>query len=98
MSEDSHVRGAIVRVARAGKPSVLLRRPVQCLYPLEVPHVKNSLPRNDIKIDRAGNDTKEFVADPVENVLPIENPRVRRTAAIEGELRRRYDNYEDDQA
>ena len=98
MSEDSHVRGAIVRVARAGKPSVLLRRPVQCLYPLEVPHVKNSLPTNDIKIDRAGSDTKEFVADPVENVLSVENPRVRRTAAIEGELRRRYNNYEDDQA
>ena len=98
MSEDSHVRGAIVRVARAGKPSVLLRRPVQCLYPLEVPHVKNSLPTNDIKIDGAGNDTKEFNADPVENVLSVENPRVRRTAAIEGELRRRYNNYEDDQA
>ena len=98
MSEDSHVRGAIVRVARAGKPSVLLRRPIQCLYPLEVPHVKNSLPTNDIKIDRAGSDTKEFVVDPVENVLPVENPRVRRTAAIEGELRRRYNNYEDEQA
>ena len=98
MSEDSHVRGAIVRVARAGKPSVLLQRPVQCLYPLEVPHAKNSLPTNDIKIDRADNDTKEFVADPVENVLSVENPRVRCTAAIEGELRRRYNNYEDLQA
>ena len=95
MSEDSHVRGAIVRVARAGKPSVLLQRPIQCLYPLEVSHVKNSLPTNDIKIDRADDDTKEFVADPVENILPVENPRVRRTAVIEGELRRRYNNYED---
>ena len=98
MSEDSHVRGAIVGVARAGKPSVLLRRPIQCLYPLEVPHVKDSLPTNDIKIDGADNDTKEFVADPVENVLPVENPRVRRTAVIEGELQKRYNNYEDIQA
>ena len=88
MSEDSHVRGAVVRVARAGKP-VLLRRPVQCLYPLEVPHIKNSLPMNDIKID-GDNDTKELVADPVQNVLPVEKPRVRCTAAIEGDLRRRH--------
>ena len=56
------------------------------------------MPTNDIKIDRAGSDTKEFVADPVENVLPVENPKVRRTAAIEGELRRTYNNYEDEQA
>ena len=98
MSEDSHVRGAIVHIARAGKPSVLLQSPVQCLCPLEVPHVKNSSPTNDIKIDRAGNDTKGFVADPVENVLSVENPRVRRAAVIEGELRRRYNNNEDDQA
>ena len=56
------------------------------------------MPTNDIKIDGAGNDTKEFVADPVENVLPVESPRVRHTAAIEGELRRRNNNYEDDQA
>ena len=61
---------------------MLLRRPVQCLYPLEVPQVKNSLPMNDIKID-GDNDIKEFVADPVENVLPVEKPRVRLTAAIE---------------
>ena len=89
VSEDFHVRGAVVRVARAGKPSVLLRRPVQCLYPLEVQHVKNSLPMNDIKID-GDNNTKKFVADPVENV--------RRTTVIEEELRRRYNNYEDEQA
>ena len=98
MSEDSHVRGAIVHVARAGKHSVLLQRPVQCLYPLEVPHVKNSLPTNDIKIDGAGNDAKEFVADPVENVLPVENPKVRCTAVIKGELQRRYNNCKDEQA
>ena len=98
MSEDSHVKGAIVRVARAGKPSVLLQMPVQCHYPLEVPHVRNSLPTNDIKIDGASNDTKEFVADPVENVLPVENTRVRHTAVIKGELRRGYNNYEDEQA
>ena len=96
MSEDSHVRGAVVRVARAGKPSVLLRMPLQCLYPLEVPHVKNSLPMNDIKID-GYNDTKEFVADHVENFLPVEKPQVRRTVAIEVELRRRYNNYENKQ-
>ena len=91
VSEDSLFRGAVVHVA--GKPSVLLRRPVQCLYPLEVPHVKNSLPMNDIKINE-DNDTKEFVADPVENVLPVE----KHAAAIEGELRRKYSNYEDEQA
>ena len=62
-----------------------------------MPHVKNSLPTNDIKMDGAGNDTKEFVADPVENVLPVENPRVRRIAAIERELRRRYNNCEGEQ-
>ena len=75
---------------------MLLRRPVQCLYPLDVPHVKNSLRTHDIKID-GGNDTKEFVADNVENVLPVEKPQVRCTAAIEGEVRRRYNNYEDEQ-
>ena len=63
-----------------------------------MPHVKNSLSTNDIKIDGADNDSKEFVADPVKNVLPVEKPRVIRTAAIEGELRRRYNNYEDEQA
>ena len=61
ISEDSPVREAVVHVARPGKPSVLLRRPVQCLYPLKVPHVKNSLPTNDIKID-GDNHTKEFAA------------------------------------
>ena len=47
VSEDSHVRGAAVRVAGAGKPSVLLRSQfIQCLYPLEVPHAKNFLQMN----------------------------------------------------
>ena len=73
MSEDFHVRGAVIRVARADKPSVLLQRPVQCLYPPAVPHVKNSLPTNDIKIG-GDDDTKQFVADPVESVLPVEKP------------------------
>ena len=48
-----------------------------------MPHLRNSLPTNDIKIDKADNDTKEFVADPVENVLPVENPGVRRTNRLE---------------
>ena len=60
-------------------------------------HVKNSLPINDIKID-GDNNTKEFVADPVENVLPVEKPRATSTATIEGELRRRYNKYEDEHA
>ena len=96
MNEDSNARGVIVRVARTGKLSVLLRRPFQCLYPLEVPDVKSSLPMNDIKID-GDNDTKEFVVDPVKSVPPVEKPRVRHIAAIEGELQRRYNNYEDEQ-
>ena len=96
VNEDSYGRGAVL-VARAGRPSALLRRPVQCLYPLEVPDVKTSLPMNDVKID-GDNDAKEFVADPVENVLSVEKPRLRLTTAIEGELWRRYNNYKDEQA
>ena len=36
---DGHVRGAVIRLPARGNQATLLRRPLQCLYPLEVGHV-----------------------------------------------------------
>ena len=50
VGKGSVVRGAVVRVSRSGKPSVLLRRPLQLLYPLEVQsQMKKILSDVDVK-------------------------------------------------
>ena len=50
VSKDSVVRGAVIRISRSGNPSVLLRRPLQLLYPLEVQsQMKNTLSDADVK-------------------------------------------------
>ena len=36
---DGHVRGAVIRLPGRGNQTKLLRRPLQCLYPLELDHV-----------------------------------------------------------
>ena len=50
VGKDSVVRGAVVRISRSGKPSVLLRRPLQLLYPLGVQsQMKDTLSDADVK-------------------------------------------------
>ena len=48
VGKDSVVREAVVRISRSGKPSVLLRRPLQLLYPLEVQSQMKNTPSDFI--------------------------------------------------
>ena len=96
VGKDSVVRGAVVRISRSGKPSVLLRRPLQLLYPLEVQsQMKNTLSDTDVKF--VGDaEVDKFIADSKEGLQESDVvPRKRRVAAVEGELRRRF-NEEDE--
>ena len=96
VGKDSVVRGAVVRISRSGKPSVLLRRPLKLLYPLEVQsQMKNTLSDADVKFV-GDTEVDKFIADSKEGLQqPDVVPRKRRVAAVEGELRRRF--YEEDE-
>ena len=96
VGKDSVVRGAVVRISRSGKPSVLLRRPLQLLYPLEVQsQMKNTLFDADVKFV-GDTEVDKFIVDSKEGLQqPDVVPRKRRVAAVEGELRRRF-NEEDE--
>ena len=74
---DGLVRGATIRVKSRGNKSSTLRRPLQCLHPLEIHGGDDSVHV------RAHMDSKP---DPV-GVRPRRNPR--RQAAVEAENRRR---------
>ena len=96
VGKDSVVRGAVVRISRSGKPSVLLRRPLQLLYPLEVQsQMKNTLFDADVKFV-GDTEVDKFIVDSKEGLQqPDVVPRKRRVAVVEGELRRRF-NEEDE--
>ena len=96
VGKDSVIRGAVVRISRSGKPSVLLKRPLQLLYPLEVQsQMKNTLFDADVKFV-GDTEVDKFIVDSKEGLQqPDVVPRKRHVAAVEGELRRRF-NEEDE--
>ena len=95
VGKDLVVRGAIIiRVSRSGKPSVLLRRPLQLVYPLEVQsQTKNTLSDAEVKF-LGDTEIAKFIADSMERLQEISQYshvvlRQTRVATLEGELRRR---------
>ena len=65
---DGHVRGAVIRLPTKGNRTTLLRRPLNCLYPLEVDRVTHDeKEKADVAKDTEGDGTpavdKESLAD-----------------------------------
>ena len=71
---DDKIRGAIVKVAGKGRQATSLHRPIQLLYPLEVPHPPHDAPSDDDEVETRP-DVSPNLPDPVR--------RSRRSAAQE---------------
>ena len=75
---DGQVRGAVIRVHSRGMKTMLLRRPLKCLYPLEI-----SCKMNDI--ENAENVKSDPRKNPQSEVVSPRTPPPKRAAAQRAE-------------
>ena len=76
---DGQVKGAAIKLRDKGKRSNIIRRRIQKLFPLETSRVNTKLEETDTKGSMKFSDQKPDVVK-----------RVKRDAAVLGELKRRY--------
>ena len=80
---DGNVRGTFVRVHLSGQRSVLLKRPIQRLYPLEVRAPEEALSSEpSIGVDTSTTRPRERAHESGSAVQPIRIPRPKRQAFI----------------
>ena len=90
-SKDEVVHSAEVRVlSEDNKKTVVLRRPIQHLIPIEVQITSEVQDTSEVKDTSEGKDTSEEVEN-TDEVNRSDDQRPRRLAAVKGELiRRKY--------
>lgn len=89
VGKDGQTRGATVRVAGRGRNHTTLNRPLQLLYPLEVPDGKDVARTSDSEKELQPADRSEPDSPVVENHEQASTKRPQRASAREGEEKRR---------
>ena len=77
---DSHVRGAIIKLPGKGNQTKLLRRPLQCLYPLELDYVGCDDKERSAKETKDSTNDDEEGSNHSDKLQPKASQPVRRVA------------------